>query len=245
MSVVIKLNRVSPVPLYHQLADQLKQAVAQGDLPKGSMLESELVLAEDWNVSRPTVRRAIQQLVDDGLLVRRRGIGTQIVNDKVRRGFALTSLYDDLVDSGSVPFTRVLTFETIQPPASIAQDLGLDEGDRVVHLVRLRGAGGVAFALMSNWVRLEVADGLTIAELESTGLYRLIRDRGVRPHSAMQRLGATLATQEISDVLDVPVGAAMVTMRRVMQDDSGTPIEVGDHYYDADNYSVEVSVVES
>ena len=91
--LIISLNRVTPIPLYHQLARQLEAAVQTGVLAKGAFLENELDLADKWQVSRPTVRRAIQDLVDNGLLVRRRGVGTQVVNDQVRRPFKLTSLF--------------------------------------------------------------------------------------------------------------------------------------------------------
>src|SRR4051794_4922300 len=96
----ITLNRLSPVPLYHQLSRQLVAAVESGRLPKGAFLDNELDLAERWQVSRPTVRRAIQDLVDGGMLVRRRGVGTQVVSDQVRRPFKLTSLFDDLAATG-------------------------------------------------------------------------------------------------------------------------------------------------
>ena len=82
MDRTVTLNRLSPVPLYSQLADQLKDAITEGALSKGTFLGNEIMLADRWQVSRPTVRRAIQDLVDEGLLVRRRGIGTQVVNDR-------------------------------------------------------------------------------------------------------------------------------------------------------------------
>jgi DNA-binding GntR family transcriptional regulator len=78
------LDRSSPVPLYHQLARDLKAAVADGRIATGSFLQNELELADRWQVSRPTVRRAIQELVDSGLLVRQRGVGTQVVNRESR-----------------------------------------------------------------------------------------------------------------------------------------------------------------
>ena len=104
----ITLNRVSPVPLYHQLSRQLVAAIESGQLPKGAFLDNELDLADRWQVSRPTVRRAIQDLVDAGMLVRRRGVGTQVVSDQVRRPFKLSSLFDDLAAIGREPATTVL-----------------------------------------------------------------------------------------------------------------------------------------
>ena len=245
MEITVTLNRLSPVPLYHQLSHQLRGAISDGDLAKGTFLGNELVLAEQWQVSRPTVRRAIQDLVDDGLLVRRRGVGTQVVNDQVRRPFTLSSLYEDLEASGRSPTTAVISIERAKPPADIVSALGLTKRDRAVHLLRLRSAGSQRLAVMNNWIIADAAADLTADALEQRGLYALLRERGVRPHYATQTLGAKAATEDEAGLLGIATGAPLVTMRRVMQDDTGRPVEVGDHVYDAAHYSVEMSVVEN
>src|SRR5919199_6577798 len=102
----IKLDHSSPVPLYYQAAQALEQAIEDGRLPRGSKLDSELDLAEQLGISRPTMRAAIKQLVDKGLLIRRRGIGTMVAPKPVRRAVALTSLYDDLKEAGGGPRAR-------------------------------------------------------------------------------------------------------------------------------------------
>src|SRR5690606_17759050 len=101
------LHRSSPVPLYFQVARRLEQLIESGELPVGGRLENEVELAERLGVSRSTVRRAIQDLVERGVLVRTRGIGTQIVHPKVRRPVELSSLHDDLVKAGKRPTTQV------------------------------------------------------------------------------------------------------------------------------------------
>jgi GntR family transcriptional regulator len=243
----ITLNRVSPVPLYHQLARQLLVAIETGMLPKGSFLDNELDLAERWQVSRPTVRRAIQDLVDAGMLVRRRGVGTQVVNDQVRRPFKLSSLFDDLAAIGREPVTTVVTLTRLAADTDVADALGVELGTEVVHIERLRATGPAAqpLAILRNWLLAEVAATITTDELERRGLYGLLRDRGVRPHSAVQRLGAVGALAADAALLHLPVGAPLVTMRRVMQDDTGRVVELGDHRYDAAHYSVELNVIES
>jgi len=150
MELGVTLDRVSPVPLYHQLAHQLKDAVASGRLAKGAFLGNELQLADRWRVSRPTVRRAIQELVDDGLLVRRRGVGTQVVNDQVRRPFTLSSLYDDLAEAGRQPVTDVIELSRVAAPADVATALGLAPRAPVVRLVRRRSAGAQPLAILRN-----------------------------------------------------------------------------------------------
>src|SRR6266487_5116041 len=81
----IAVDRASPVPLYYQVAQELERAIESGELVPGSRLENEIVLAQQLGLSRPTVRRAIEYLVERGMLVRRRGVGTQVVLPRVRR----------------------------------------------------------------------------------------------------------------------------------------------------------------
>src|SRR3712207_4985000 len=107
----ITLDRNSPVPLYHQLAQAIEQAIDDGTLAPGDRLENEGSLTRRLGLSRPTARQAIQELVKKGLLVRKRGVGTQVVHSQFSREERLTSLYDDLANAGKTPGTRLLSFE--------------------------------------------------------------------------------------------------------------------------------------
>ena len=125
--VNITIDRDSPVPLYHQLAEQLSASIADGRLQPGDPFENEVALAERLGLSRPTVRRAIQEMVDQGLLVRRRGLGTRVANRKVHRKAELTSLFDDLRRAGRDPRTTILTHEVVTDErAAAALDLEPD-----------------------------------------------------------------------------------------------------------------------
>src|ERR1700743_3459831 len=121
----LRVDRNSPVPLYFQVAEHLEQLIESGELPTGSRLENEIDLADQLGLSRPTMRRAIQYLVDRGLLGRKRGVGTQVVHAKVRRQVELTSLYDDLDKNQRAPTTPVLSFKREPLAEGLAPDLGL------------------------------------------------------------------------------------------------------------------------
>src|ERR1700694_382435 len=108
--LTVELDRSSPVPLYYQLAHVIEAAIRDGDLSPGDRFENELALAKRLTLSRPTTRRAIQELVDKGLLVRKRGVGTQVVQNPVHRRVELTSLFDDLARAGQAPTTRLLDY---------------------------------------------------------------------------------------------------------------------------------------
>ena len=92
ITLPVALDRSSPVPLYFQLAQAFEKAILDGALKPGDRFENELALGKRLNLSRPTTRRAIQELVDKGLLVRKRGVGTQVVQTPVHRPVELTSL---------------------------------------------------------------------------------------------------------------------------------------------------------
>jgi GntR family transcriptional regulator len=243
--ISIKLARNSPIPLYHQLARQLEAAIENGEIAKGEFLDNELDLVNIWQISRPTVRRAIQELVEAGLLVRRRGVGTQVVSAKVRRPVRLTSFYQDLIDQGRTPTTQVLLHERRPATKEVAEQLGIATGSEVVYLERVRSAGKLKLALLSNYLLLAAAAEITTAQLEQTGLYENLRQRGVRPHAAEQTMGAKIASAEEAKLLGIGVGAALVTMGRVMHDDTGRVVELGAHVYDAEYYSVIITVMDN
>lgn len=239
----VTLDHNSPVPLYYQAAQALEQAIEDGRLPRGSKLDSELDLAEQLGISRPTMRAAIKQLVDKGLVVRRRGIGTTVAPKPVRRAVALTSLYDDLKEAGREPQTRVLSLEEVSCPPEIAEHLGLDAGAPVVRFKRLRVADSDPIALMCNIVPVGLLQ-IESEDLERTGLYDLFRKSGIAPHVATQRVGARKADAEEAELLQVDLGSPVLTMTRTAYDTSGRPIEYGSHSYPAESYWLEMMLVE-
>lgn len=236
------LDRSTPVPLYHQLAQQLEAAIEHGVLAPGNLLGNEVDLSVRLGLSRPTVRQAIQSLVDKGLLVRRRGVGTQVVHSQVRRPLELSSLYDDLEKAGQGPGTRVLRHETVPAPADAATALGVAEGAEAVVLERLRLTHGRPVALLCNYLPAGLLE-LDDARLESTGLYRLLRTSGVVLHSARQTVGARAADGEEAARLDEPEGAALLTMSRTAYDDTGRPVEYGTHIYRASRYAFDFQLL--
>jgi len=243
LSVFVDLDRNGPVPLYYQIAQRLEAAIRDDVLPAGSRLENEVALAQRLGLSRPTIRRAIQELVDKGLLVRRRGIGTQVVHGRVTRNVELTSLYDDLERSNQSPKTIVLSSERGTADAETAELLGVETGSPVLHLVRLRSADGVPLAILDNVLPQEFLD-LSIDDLSRYGLYQMLRTRGVTMRVAKQRIGARSANQREAELLDISKGGPVLTMSRTAFDNSGKAIELGRHLYRPDLYSFEITLVD-
>ena len=237
----VALVRSSPVPLYFQVATRMQQLIEEGVLPVGSRLENEVELAERLGVSRPTMRRAIAYLVERGMLVRRRGVGTQIVHPKVRRPVELTSLYDDLAKSGQEPRTEVLLLEVRRAPDHVAEALGAPGGLEITWIERLRHAGGEPLAIMHNAVPRDLL-ALTEADLAGRGLYELLRAAGHVPRMASQTVGAKAATTAEARQLGDSRGAPMLTMVRTAWDEAGRAVEYGSHVYRASRYSFELTL---
>ncbi|QKW10098.1 GntR family transcriptional regulator [Streptomyces sp. NA04227] len=234
-SLRLAVDRNSPVPLYFQLSRQLESAIAEGTLAAGSLLGNEIALAARLGLSRPTVRQAIQTLVDKGLLVRRRGVGTQVVQSTVRRPLELRSLYEDLAADGRGPTTRVLANAVVPAPPEAAAALGVAAGDPVRRIERLRYAHGEPLARLCNHLPVRLP-GLDDESLEAGGLYALLRAAGVTLHSARQRIGAHAASPEEAGLLAEETGAPLLTMERTAFDDTGRPVEFGVHQFRASRY---------
>jgi DNA-binding GntR family transcriptional regulator len=236
-----ELDRTSPVPLYFQVASRLQELIENGEIGVGARIENEVDLAERLGVSRPTTRRAIQYLVERGMLVRKRGVGTQVVHPKVRRPVELTSLYDDLVAADRKPRTEVLALRVVPAPDSVADALELPRGTEVTWIERLRYAGGEPLALMHNAIPVDLIR-LTVHELADHGLYELLRRAGYVPRNATQVIGARSANAGEARVLLEKRGASLLTMVRTAWDAGGRPLEYGSHVYRASRYSFEISL---
>jgi len=240
--LAVELDRSSPVPLYYQLAQAIEAAIRDGELAPGDRFENELALAKRLTLSRPTTRRAIQELVDKGLLVRKRGVGTQVVQNPVHRRVELTSLFDDLARAGQTPTTKLLDYEVMAPGDDVARELSLSGNREVVCIKRLRCANGEPLAVMTNYLPVEIAPDADA--LENAGLYQSLRAQGIHIRLARQRIGAKAADKTEAGLLGEKPGAPLLTMDRTAFDDSGRAVEYGTHCYRASRYYFDTTLVD-
>lgn len=236
----ITLDREAPTPLYEQIAQPIEAAILSGELPAGAMIEDEVSMAARLDVARPTARRALQELANKGLLTRRRGIGTRVTPPHVHRPMRLSSLNEDLANAGFTPSTKVLTYLVREASAREAEQLGVDEGDGVLAVSRLRFADDHPLAVLTNLVPLDLAPGW--AELGEQGLYRCLREKGVELAAAEQEIGARGASAEEAELLGEDPGSPLLTMHRVGRTLEGRVVEVGNHVYRPSMYSFRFSL---
>jgi DNA-binding GntR family transcriptional regulator len=234
-------DRSSASPLHHIVAARLQRIIETGQVPVGSRLENEIDLAERLGISRPTMRRAMQHLVDRGMVVRRPGFGTQVVNPTVRRPIELTSLFDDLAKTGRQPKTEVLSMNVIPADDAMSAALRIPPRSEVTAIERLRYANGEPLALMYNVIPAQIAR-FDVRDLEKRGLYEILRSASALPQTANEVIGARVATAAEARILGEKRGAPLLTMTRTAWNAAGQGIEYGSHVYRADRYAFELTV---
>ncbi|WP_420113133.1 GntR family transcriptional regulator [Pseudactinotalea sp.] len=241
--VQVALDRASPVPLYFQLAEQLTAAISDGRAQPGDPFENEVAMSERLGLSRPTVRRAIHHLVDQGLLVRQRGLGTFVASRRVHRRVSKGSLYEDLAIQGRNPSTSVLRHD-IEKNARAAAALDLDPETDLLALRRLRLADGEPLAIMQNWLPPRHSS-ITREQLETRGLYSMLRDQGVGSVVAHQSVAARLPTADERTLLDISSRLPVIAVTRTAFDPGGAPVEHAEHVYRSDGYTIDLVLEES
>jgi DNA-binding GntR family transcriptional regulator len=237
------LDRSGPASLYVQLAKIIESEILSGSILPGTRLENEVSFGERLGISRPTIRRAIQELVNAGLLVRRRGVGTQVVLGRIARGVELTSLHDDVMRSGKKSTSSVLELKRVTPEEEVLKHFPGANGLKLLYMKRIRKVDGSPVSIMQNWLGIEGLE-LSQSELESAGLYELLRLRGISLSVATQRIGARKALPIEAELLEIERGAALLTMERIAFDHNGQAVELGTHVYRPDLYSFETTLLQ-
>ena len=231
------LDKQSPIPIYIQIEEQLKQQVQQGDFPIGTAIPSERELTERFSVSRMTVRQAITNLVNDGLLYREKGRGTFVASPKVEQPLnGLTSFTEDMVARGMVPSSKMINFEILEPESDIAAALQLADGDEVYFVERIRFADDKPMAIERTYLPVEQFPGLNQDSFKGS-LYALIEnDQQLTISRATQRMEAGLVKKEDADLLHIKQPAAILMIERTSYLEGELPFEVVRSTYRADRY---------
>ncbi|MTI94548.1 MAG: GntR family transcriptional regulator [Firmicutes bacterium] len=240
-----KLDESSPTPLYYQLRELIADTIKGGQYGPEYKLPSERELAEKYGLSRMTVRQATIALVNDGFLVRKRGMGTFVSPPKVEQGLLkLTGFTEDMRQRGMVPSTRILAMKQEQASENTARKLGIAEGEGIILLERLRLADGEPMA----YERCHLPQGrfpeLTEDDLKGQSLYALLTTKyNISFESAKQSLEATVATKREAAMLNVTRGAPLLLLERSTLDQNGRVIEFVKSLYRADRYKFHVHLL--
>jgi GntR family transcriptional regulator len=233
MSLDFSLDGSSPTPLYLQLADRLRQFIRAGHWRPGEAVPGEREMAERADVSRVTVRKAIEDLVKDGLLVQRQGAGTFVAGRFEQPLSVLAGFSEDMQARGLRPGSKWLEKRLARPTPEEAMALGLSPDERVVRLTRVRTADGKPLALEKATVSERY---LPSPDLVTVSLYDALKIRGIRAVRALQRLRADVASPEEIRLLALTPGSAILHIERRAYMADGSPLEFTRSAYRADQY---------
>jgi GntR family transcriptional regulator len=207
------------------------------ELQVGDALPSERRLASDLGVSRPTLRAVIDELVREGLLLRRHGSGTYVAEPKIALPLTMTSFSEDMARRGMRPSSRVVAFECQSAGAKLGQRLQISPVDEVFVITRLRLADDETMAI--EWLHAPVSllPGLRPEELATHSFYELLRvRRGIVIASGTQTIEPTVTSPEEAELLSVPVHSPAFLFERTTQSEQGEVVEFVRSVYRGDRY---------
>jgi GntR family transcriptional regulator len=222
----------------------LRDRIANGQLDGQGALPGEQALALQHGVSRVTVRRALAELEKEGLITRRQGAGTFVVEGGTKPIVAdLTNLLANIVAMGRETAVRLLEFSYREPPATVAEALKLAPGQKTQFSVRIRLIDGQPFAHLTTHVPETIGVTYTEADLATRPLLALLERSGVHIEHATQEITAILASPEVAAALDVDVGSALVAIRRTVYAADGSGVEYLNALYRPDRYALHMDMV--
>jgi GntR family transcriptional regulator len=226
-------DRTDSTPLYIQLATNLRDIITAGGVDAGGALPSERVLSEQTGASRVTIRKAIEQLVQEGLLLRRQGSGTYVAPRIEQRGSDLTSFSSDAQNRGAAPSSIWIMKSLALPTADEAAALNISAEMKVVRLGRVRLANDEPLA-----IEQAVVPAHLLPDISDIGpsLYAALELKGNRPVRGTQSLSASLATSIEAGLLSIHENSEVLRIERRTFLRDGTPVEFTRSAYRGDRY---------
>jgi GntR family transcriptional regulator len=239
----MSLDPKSPIPLYYQLRQILIERINSGTWNIGDMMPTEQQLQEEFEVSRTTVRQALQELELEGKIIRYRGRGTFVAKPKVSHSPEhYPTLTDQLLDQGIIPGWQVLSSDWLVPPPDIAQELDIDTATQAFCLRRLRLENTEPIGYHLAYVSPSYADAINAEFFAEGGSLRYLQHDKLLEHCTANRIiEAVPAPKEEADFLGVEKGAPMLLIRRAVLNPEGYPVEVFRGMYRGDRFEYHIN----
>ena len=237
------VNKEIPTPVYYQIEESIRGDIAAGRLSPGDRLPTEQQLCDLFEVSRMTVRRALQDLISDGVIMRRRGHGPVVAPPRFVRPLGrFFGLFDTMAAQGILVTSRVLSWETLPASPREAQWLQIQEGEPVLFLQRLRLVDDIPLALQHTVLRGEETGFLRAEELEEHSLYHLLAQHGLHLEDGTQTVTARMPTQTQCRLLELSPQTPLLYIEHSTQLRSGETIEFSRSWYNSSRFSMVISL---
>ncbi len=227
-----------PAPLYYRIEQTILDQIQNGQLRPGARLPSEAELAQQYQVSRITATRALDDLVRRGRAYRQQGKGTYVAQARIREISGFRSFSEDILARGAAPSSRVLAFEEVDPDPATREQLKLAAGERIFLLKRLRLADGSPMAVETACVPSRLCPGLLSRDLSRNSLYAILREEyQVFPVWADAEIEARSADKEEASLLDLKPGKPVLAAHRVTFTENYDVIETVQSVYRGDRFT--------
>ncbi len=228
---VLELDSATGVPLHRQAEIHLRSLINGQEFQDGALLPNELTLANEFGVSRGTVRAALSRMVQDGILDRRAGVGTRVRPRKVESGVtAWRSLTREMAGKGVIVENFALETSRVAASKIVAQALRIDAKATVFRLDRLRGWDGMPVLHSRSWFHPRLA--LKGTEDFSQPIYEVLKvASGTSPHHAREEFSAVASNAQLAKQLQVKIGEPLLLRRHTVYDDGDRPVEVAEVHY--------------
>jgi GntR family transcriptional regulator len=241
-----KINFESPIPYYIQLVNILKEKIQSEVWKPGDQIPGEQDLCELYGVSRTVVRQALLELELEGLINRRKGKGTFISLPKISEGLVqkLTGFYQDMVERGLNPVTRVLHQDVVPASEKVARFLDIKPGDQVIDILRLRFINDEPIQMVTTHIPFEMCPALASVDLTNRSLYEFLETEcGIFIAKGQRYVEAVLANETEAELLGIERGAPLLMLDSISFSDGDRPIEYYHALHRGDRSRFEVELV--
>lgn len=237
------IDKNSPIPIYYQLEQYIKNLIETGGLQPGDAIPSERELGEKFEISRMTVRQAITNLANERILYRVKGKGTFVMEPKLEQSLqGLTSFTEDMKARGMKASSKLISFELISADRELAKQLNMEEGGPIYEIKRIRLAEEIPMALERTYINAHIVTGVT-EEIVRSSLYQYIENTlNLKIGSGLQLIEASLANSEEQKHLQITEETPILLMERKTCLEDNTAFEIVKSSYRADRYKFMVNL---
>lgn len=237
-----------PLPLWWQIADRLRRSIEHGEFKAGDVLPSEALLNETFGVSRTTARAALDRLEQEGLILRKAGRGSVVLDPKVEQPLSrLSSFAEDMRQRGLSASYQTFGISLAPISGEAAKEIGVEAGAPALHIERVLKADGLPMAVSDAWIHPAVIGNARLpspAEFDNRSLYDWLETTfGARIVGGSETIEAAIADRRMAKHLEIPVGSAMLVARRRSVGTGKSPIEYVVVSYRADRYRFTIDLV--
>lgn len=222
--------------LYSQIKTKIEQQIKSGEYKTGDALPSEFQLCKDYDVSRTTIRLALQQLELEGRIYKIQGKGTFVAKPKIKQSLSTSSkgFADQMIDQGLKPRSLVLSLKVIPADGLLAEYLQIHESDPVNQLIRVRFADHEPLQYETSYIPWKFAHGLVDDDCQGS-LFQLLRTKyNVQIDRTVESIEPILVSEQISQHLKIPPGAPVFSIETITYSLDNTPVEYSNAVFRGD-----------